>query len=196
MSSTINASTASGGGVITTADASGILQLQTAGVTGLTIDASQNVTLAKGLTVGASADPAFSAYANASLSITSSTFTKVNINTVIFDTASCFDTTNNRFTPTVAGYYQVNGGARASATNLVSAIAAIYKNGSIYMQGGTLNIAAISAAQMIGINTMVFLNGTTDYLELWGVIGGTSPSYSYSTANITSTFSAALIRSA
>jgi hypothetical protein len=43
MSSTINASTASGGGVITTADASGILQLQTAGVTGLTIDASQNV---------------------------------------------------------------------------------------------------------------------------------------------------------
>ena len=43
MSSTINASTASGGGVITTADASGILQLQTAGVTALTIDGSQNV---------------------------------------------------------------------------------------------------------------------------------------------------------
>jgi len=43
MSSTINASTASGGGVITTADASGILQLQTAGVTALSIDASQNV---------------------------------------------------------------------------------------------------------------------------------------------------------
>jgi len=50
MSSTINASTASGGGVITTADASGILQLQTAGVTGLTIDASQNVTFANSLT--------------------------------------------------------------------------------------------------------------------------------------------------
>ena len=46
MSSTINASTASGGGVITTADASGILQLQTAGTTALTIDASQNVTFA------------------------------------------------------------------------------------------------------------------------------------------------------
>lgn len=43
MSSTINASTASGGGVITTADASGILQLQTAGTTALTIDGSQNV---------------------------------------------------------------------------------------------------------------------------------------------------------
>ena len=49
MSSTINASTASGGGIITSADASGILALQTAGVTGLTIDASQNVTFAKAI---------------------------------------------------------------------------------------------------------------------------------------------------
>lgn len=40
MSSKINASTASGGGVITTADASGVLTLQTAGVDALTIDAS------------------------------------------------------------------------------------------------------------------------------------------------------------
>ena len=47
MSSTINASTASGGGIITSADASGVLALQTAGVTGITIDASQNVTFAQ-----------------------------------------------------------------------------------------------------------------------------------------------------
>ena len=50
MSSTINASTASGGGVVTTADASGILQLQTADVTALSIDASQKVTFANSLT--------------------------------------------------------------------------------------------------------------------------------------------------
>jgi len=50
MAATINASTASGGGVITTADASGVLALQTAGVTGLTIDASQKVTFANSLT--------------------------------------------------------------------------------------------------------------------------------------------------
>ena len=43
MSSTINASTASGGGIVTAADASGILQLQTGGTTAVTIDASQNV---------------------------------------------------------------------------------------------------------------------------------------------------------
>ena len=52
MSSTINASTASGGGIITSADASGVLALQTAGVTGITIDASQNVKLsATGTTI-------------------------------------------------------------------------------------------------------------------------------------------------
>jgi len=55
MSSTINASTASGGGVITSADASGILQLQTGGTTALTIDASQNVTFAKSILTSATA---------------------------------------------------------------------------------------------------------------------------------------------
>jgi hypothetical protein len=43
MASIINASTSGAGGVITTADASGQLELQTAGTTAITIDASQNV---------------------------------------------------------------------------------------------------------------------------------------------------------
>jgi len=43
MASIINASTSGAGGVITTADASGVLQLQTAATTAVTIDASQNV---------------------------------------------------------------------------------------------------------------------------------------------------------
>jgi hypothetical protein len=43
MASSINASTAGAGGVITTADNSGVLQVQTAGTTALTIDSSQNI---------------------------------------------------------------------------------------------------------------------------------------------------------
>ena len=43
MASSINASTSGAGGVITTADNTGILNLQTAGTTAVTIDASQNV---------------------------------------------------------------------------------------------------------------------------------------------------------
>jgi hypothetical protein len=43
MASSINASTSGAGGVITTADNTGILNLQTAGTTAVTVDASQNV---------------------------------------------------------------------------------------------------------------------------------------------------------
>jgi hypothetical protein len=43
MASIINASTAGVGGVITTADNSGILNIQTAGTTAITVNASQNV---------------------------------------------------------------------------------------------------------------------------------------------------------
>jgi len=50
MTTTINASNSGGGGLVQTADASGILALQTAGVTAVTVDASQNVTLAGTLT--------------------------------------------------------------------------------------------------------------------------------------------------
>lgn len=43
MASSINASTSGAGGVVTTADSSGVLQLQTGGTTAVTVDASQNV---------------------------------------------------------------------------------------------------------------------------------------------------------
>ena len=48
MSSTINASSA---GIVETADSSGTLTIQTGGQTGVYIDASQNVTIPKNLTV-------------------------------------------------------------------------------------------------------------------------------------------------
>lgn len=44
MASTINASNTGFGGIVSTGDSSGQLQLQTAGTTALTIDASQNIT--------------------------------------------------------------------------------------------------------------------------------------------------------
>ena len=183
MSSTINASTASGGGVITTADASGILQLQTAGVTGLTIDASQNVTLAKGLTVGATAAPAFSASSSSSVAAGANTWTKLPLQTEAFDTNNNFDnTTNYRFTPTVIGYYQFNG-AILFATSAVLLQLSIYKNGS------TLGFPTqINAASGASISDLVYMNGSTDYVEIYGFTG--------SAQNISGKFSGFLARSA
>jgi len=53
MTTTINASNSGSGGLVQTADASGVLALQTAGVTAVTIDTSQNVTFAGTLTTAA-----------------------------------------------------------------------------------------------------------------------------------------------
>jgi len=145
--------------------------------------------------------PAFSAYANANQSITANTFTKVAINAELFDTNSNFDsTTNYRFTPTVEGYYQVNGTVRMSAaSNSISqALAALYKNGSIYARGSdtvlttTLNIPALAGA----FNEVVYMNGTTDYLELYGYISGTTTIFNFANVNVTSRFSAAMVRGA
>jgi len=50
MAATISANSAGGGGLVSSGDASGVLALQTAGVTALSIDASQKVTFANSLT--------------------------------------------------------------------------------------------------------------------------------------------------
>ena len=59
--------------------------------------------------------PAFSAYLGTSQTVTTDVATKLQLNTEVFDTASAFDsTTNYRFQPTVAGYYQLNGNVSGS----------------------------------------------------------------------------------
>lgn len=196
MSSTINASTASGGGLVTSADASGILQLQTAGVTALTIDGSQNVTLAKGLTVGASAAPAFSAYQSTpQTGIANVTQTKVQFQTEEFDTNSNYDTTNYRFTPTVAGYYQVNALATATtAVNNTNLYISIYKNGVQFKDGCTGSSNAGSFARG-SVTSIIFLNGSTDYVEIY-VYGNFGAAFNlYNVINGTY-FQAAMVRSA
>ena len=198
MTTTINASNSGSGGLIQTADASGVLALQTAGTTAVTIDASQNVTLAKGLTVGATAAPAFSAYANASQNgIGNSTWTKVAINTELFDTNNNFDsTTNYRFTPTVAGYYQVNGMIRLTVTGATSFLSAIWKNGTDYTSGMQLDAVAATTMQ-VPISEVIYFNGSTDYVELYVyVTAAGTKNINYAASYVTSRFSAAMVRSA
>ena len=108
--------------------------------------------------------PAFSAYPSASQSIANGTFTKVQINTEFFDTNSNFDpTTNYRFTPTVAGYYQVTAAWYANLSSGQS-ISAIYKNGAAYQ---TVSIGASAAGAIAAVNSLLYLNGSTDYIEFY-----------------------------
>jgi len=110
--------------------------------------------------------PAFSAYLTGNQSISATTYTKVQLNTKTFDTNNCFDsTTNYRFTPTVAGYYQVNitlGGSNA-AYQLISAI---YKNGSAYLY--TSVPTGTGNGNIANGSCLIYLNGSTDYIEFYG----------------------------
>jgi len=77
-----------------------------------------------------------------------------------------FNTTTGRFTPQVAGYYQINYLVAYSQTPITasSAQSLIYKN--------TASWSGASIPSSIGYPTaqgsdIIFLNGTTDYLQLY-----------------------------
>jgi hypothetical protein len=115
--------------------------------------------------------PAFSAYLSANQNISNFVSTKIALNTEIFDTANAFDsTTNYRFTPQVAGYYQVNLSTGIGGTSVVRAFCSIYKNGSEYCRGTDIN----SLLYGVVVSSLIYLNGSTDYIEFYGFISAAS----------------------
>ena len=114
--------------------------------------------------------PAFEAYLSADQTIADDTFTKININTEVFDTDGCYDNaTNYRFTPTVAGkyfvYFNVCGINSGSAATL-NTNGAIYKNGTI-----SNSSSLVFNSNQYGGSCMVIqitdFNGSTDYVEFY-----------------------------
>ena len=109
----------------------------------------------------------FRANRSAAQTISTATYTKVQFNNVDFDTNSNYDnTTNYRFTPTVAGYYLINSLVSiTSATYMV--FTNIYKNGSVYQFSNRQQLGTISGHRAVSNNAIVYMNGSTDYLELY-----------------------------
>jgi hypothetical protein len=119
----------------------------------------------------------------------------VALNVEAFDTNSCFDsTTNYRFTPNVAGYYQVNGRLFGGGSSVVSTYVAIYKNGSLTAQAG-VGVGSGTVGVIPQIADVIYFNGTTDYVELYGYVAGTSPIFSAATGQFC-VFSASMVRAA
>lgn len=188
VSSVLNAIPATAGSVSSTylAGGSALANIGSGGVT--------QTYLATGV---AGTGPAFSATITSSQTLSSGVNTKITFNSEEFDTASCYDpTTNYRFTPNVAGYYQVNIVCNyySASTNINIAIVSLYKNGSSFKTGTdnrpTTNLWGNISAVYSGV---VYLNGSTDYLEAYAYVGGTSPQALDASR---CQFSAALVRSA
>ena len=145
------------------------------------------------ITVASTAAPAFSAYSSAGQSIVTATWTKVQFNVEVFDTNANYDpTTNYRFTPTVAGYYQIN-----ATLSMNNGVATAYCNLSIY-KNGTENktIAYGNYGGLSGCMAhLLQMNGTTDYIEIY-IYNGEATTRSILGPSPSTGFSASMVRSA
>lgn len=104
---------------------------------------------------------AFSAYASSSQSI-NNTWAKLQCNVEEFDTDGRYSTGSYRFNPSVAGLYLFVVAMQTNAP-LQNFATAVYKNGAITRQHsyGAYLYGPAGAS-------MVWLNGTTDYVEPYG----------------------------
>jgi hypothetical protein len=164
------------------------------GTTTLTLPTTSGTVITTASTF-AGTGPAFSAYQSSAQSISNNTYTKVQFQTEEFDTNSNFDNaTNYRFTPTVAGYYQVNGVVTIAATGTYFVAAAIYKNGAVFKAGG-ISLANASAFPSGTVSSLIYLNGSTDYIELY-IFQFSGVSQNLQAALSTTYFQASLVRAA
>jgi len=105
--------------------------------------------------------PSFSAYLTSTGgSITSTTFTKLTFPTELWDTNNNF--ASSRFTPTVAGYYQINAAYQVSPA--ASGFIEIYKTGNEYKRGSWISSGTCLDMSVSGL---VYCNGSTDYIEIY-----------------------------
>jgi hypothetical protein len=136
--------------------------------TAFTTGAVTQSTIATGV---AGTGPAFSASASGTTSCTTGTWTKITLDIKAFDTNNNF--ASSRFTPTIAGYYQINAQVQMGVSTIPCAVD-IYKNGTTTgyavggFQSGQINANAC-------ISKLLYLNGSTDYVEMYAIqiSGGT-----------------------
>jgi hypothetical protein len=117
-----------------------------------------------GIQLASNLAPAFSAYGSAGTSVPDATYTKITYDVEDFDTNGNF--ASSRFTPTVAGYYQINASSRFGSMSASQCIFLIYKNGGAYIRGASSSIS--SGFVYPSVSGLVYCNGTSDYIEIYG----------------------------
>lgn len=137
--------------------------------------------------------PAFYAAGTSAAQVVSSgVFTKVQLPLEIFDTANAFDaTTNYRFQPTVPGYYEITGIVRFTATasgptfeqvNLYGTNAILGVTANELVRGVETGQASRSATATQGmVSALLYMNGSSDYVELWAYLNASSPAFANTT---------------
>ena len=181
----------SGGTIVSADSTSDILYL----VAGNNISLSAD-SMADSITIAASfTGPAFRAFVATAQTITSGSQQKVIFGTETFDTNNNF--TSSKFTPTVAGYYQLNSTVRiAGGSSTGEYMLVIWKNGNEYARGtnasGTEQGASFYSMQ---VSDIVYANGSTDYFEI-AIQQGSGTSKDTTLGTNISYFSGCMVRGA
>ena len=141
---------------------------------------------------GATAFPTFSAYRNTSTqTISSGVYTKLQFNAEEWDTNSNYDpTTNYRFTPTVAGYYDINLQTQIYIATTGYIVLRLYFNGSAVRQMTSLTGVDLHPS----LAALLYFNGSTDYVEAYAYTSG-SGNFDNAAVNQGNYFSGVGIRS-
>lgn len=114
--------------------------------------------------------PVFRAYAATQASATTSDVV-IRYNTVDFEnngtSTNWFDTTNFRYTPQRAGYYFIDATVTITMTGTTgfTITTKLRKNGTAVQTFGQLINFASGFTQTLRMSTIVFLNGSTDYVD-------------------------------
>ena len=143
------------------------------GTTNLTIGSTNTstITMPNGKLTGQNY-PAFEAYGSLMANQADNTWVKLTFNTEKFDTDSMYDTSAYRFTPTVAGKYNVYTFCSLysdTTYKLYVSNLAIYKNGSVYKYTpNNNNPSAFHNENFETVLATIDMNGSSDYVEIYG----------------------------
>jgi len=150
------------------------------GKSGDTINVPSGATLNVAGTVGTGLTntPAFHAYKSSSdNSVTDNTYVKVTLESELLDSDGAWDVSTSKFTPQVAGKYLIMGAVylyAGSTGTLRNSYTLIYKNGSEVGYARNNFQANDISASHVTFQAVVDMNGSTDYVELYGAIDVTS----------------------
>ena len=153
-------------------DTSGSITLQAPAAAGSSV---HTLPAATGTVMVSGNMPCFSAYVGTNQAVSTNTWTKLQCSVEEFDTANCYDSsTNYRFTPNVAGYYLFNGMTDNVTGSPSRVIHQFYKNGTTAKVGLDIGISTGNFSQAAGgVSTaLIYMNGTTDYVEFYVYYGG------------------------
>jgi len=126
-------------------------------------------TLGSGVKQSNLMSPAFLANYTSTQTLANATATKVQFNSELFDTNSDYDNSSNyRFTPTVAGKYVVGLKIKYNNSQSCRIFSIIYKNGSEYERSEKWSDGAGTDLDPLSV-TIIDFNGSSDYVEAFAL---------------------------